>query len=77
MNAPFPPENAAFRVRRADTPDEVFFGTGDEVDKKLAEASKTAREKRMKENRAAGCSVCVGETNSGALLLQRPGSRMS
>jgi putative transposase len=59
------------------TPDEVFFGTGDEVTKKLAEARESAREKRMKEKRAAGCGVCVGETTSGALLLQRPLSRMS
>ena len=58
------------------TPDDVFFGIGDEVTKKLADARKTAREKRMKENRAARCSMCVGETESGALLLQRPRSRM-
>jgi putative transposase len=58
------------------TPDEVFFGIGDEVTKKLAVARKAAREERMKENRAAGCGVCVGETSSGALLLQRPRSRM-
>jgi putative transposase len=59
------------------TPDEVFFGTGDEVTKKLAEARVSVREKLMKENRAAGCGVCVGEASSGALLLQRPRSRMS
>jgi putative transposase len=58
------------------TPDEVFFGIGDEVTKKLAVARKAARESRMKENRAVGCGVCVGETSSGALLLQRPRSRM-
>jgi putative transposase len=58
------------------TPDEVFFGIGDEVPKRLAEARESAREKRMKENRAVGCGVCVGETSSGALLLQRPRSRM-
>jgi hypothetical protein len=56
------------------TPDEVFFGTGDEVTKKLAEAHKTARKKRMEANRAARCGVCVGEASSGALLLQRPRS---
>jgi hypothetical protein len=56
--------------------DEVFFGIGDEVTKKIAVARKAAREERMKENRAAGCGVCVGETSSGALLLQRPRSRM-
>jgi len=58
------------------TPDEVFFGIGDEVTKNLADARKMAREKRMKENRAVRCGVCVGEASSGALLLQRPQSRM-
>jgi hypothetical protein len=64
-------------IQEGQTPDEMYFGTGDEVDKKLAEARKTAREKRMKKNRAVGCGVCVGETTSGALLLQRARSRMS
>ena len=59
------------------TPDEVFFGIGDEVTKKLAEARKTARKKRMEADRAAECGVCVGEATSGALLSQRPRSRMS
>jgi len=59
------------------TPDEVFFGIGDEVAKKLAYACETAREERMRANRTAQCGVCVGETTSGALLLQRPRSRMS
>ena len=58
------------------TPDEVFFGIGDGVTKKLAEARQTAREKRTHENRAAGCSVCVGETKSKALLSQLARSRM-
>jgi putative transposase len=59
------------------TPDEVFFGIGDGVAKKLSEARKTAREERMRENRAARCGRCTGEVSSGALLLQRPRSRMS
>jgi hypothetical protein len=59
------------------TPDEVFFGIGDEVGTMLAAARKTARGKRNKENRAATCGVCVGKSNSGPLLLQRPRSRMS
>ncbi len=58
------------------TPDEVFFGIGDEVPKNLSEARKKAREQRMNANRTAQCDVCVGETSSGALLLQRPRSRM-
>jgi putative transposase len=58
------------------TPDEIFFGIGDGVPKKLANARKAARERRLKENRSAACGACVLEANSGALLLQRPRSRM-
>ena len=59
------------------TPNEMFFGTGDEVTKKLAAARKIAREERMETNLAPRCGVCVGETESSALLLQRARSRMS
>ena len=59
------------------TPDEMYFGTGDAVAAELATARNTAREERMKANRAAGCGVCVGGTDSRALQLQRPRSRMS
>jgi putative transposase len=59
------------------TPDEVFFGIGDEVSKKLCDYRKTAREVRMRGNRAARCGRCTGEISSGALLLQRPRPRMS
>ena len=58
------------------TPDEMFFGTGEEVTQELAAARKIAREERMEKNRAARCGVCVGETTLEALLLQRPRSRM-
>jgi len=59
------------------TPDEIFFGIGDEVTIRLSEARESARGKRMEANRAMRCGVCVGEASSGALLLQRPRSRMS
>jgi transposase InsO family protein len=59
------------------TPDEVFFGIGDDVARRLSEARESAREDRMRKNRAAQCGVCVRETSSGALLSQRPRSRMS
>jgi transposase InsO family protein len=62
---------------KGQTPDEVFFGIGDEVSKRLAEARESAREERMRQNRAARCGLCVGDASSGALLLQRPRSRMS
>jgi transposase InsO family protein len=59
------------------TPNEMFFGTGDEVTRKLAAARKIAREERMETNLAARCGVCVGETESRALQLRRARSRMS
>jgi putative transposase len=59
------------------TPNEMFFGIGDEVITKLTVARNMARDKRMKENRTVGCSVCVADTSSAALLLQRARSRMS
>ena len=59
------------------TPNEVFFGTGGEVTQKLSAARTSAREERMRANRTARCGVCVREASSGALLLQRPRSRMS
>ena len=62
--------------RDRQTPDEMYFGTGGAVPAELASARKAAREERMKANRAAACSVCFGETDSRALLLQRPRSRM-
>jgi putative transposase len=58
-------------------PNEMFFGSGDEVAKRLSKARDSAREERMRANRTAQCGVCVGETSSGALLLQRARSRMS
>ena len=59
------------------TPDEIFFGIGDDVAKRLSEARSSARQERMRANRTARCGVCVGETASRALLLQRARSRMS
>jgi putative transposase len=59
------------------TPNEMFYGTGDEICEELANARKFARVRRMEENRAASCGACAGEASSGALLLQRPRPRMS
>ena len=59
------------------TPNEMFFGTGDAVTRELATARKSVREKRMKENRADRCGTRLGDTGSDALLLQRARSRMS
>ena len=59
------------------TPNEVLFGTGGEVTQKLSAARTSAREERMRANRTARCGVCVRAASSGALLLQRPRSRMS
>ena len=51
------------------TPDEVFFGIGDQVTKRLSKARESARGQRMEANRAVRCGVCAEETSSGALLL--------
>ncbi len=59
------------------TPDEMYFGTGDAVAVELAIARSAAREERMKANRAVACGVCREESDPRALLLQRPRSRMS
>jgi putative transposase len=58
------------------TPDEMFFGTGDSVPSQLAVSRERARDERMKANRAAACGVCVPDADSEALLLQRPRSKM-
>jgi transposase InsO family protein len=40
------------------TPDEMYFGTGDDVPAQLAAARKAARERRLEENRAQACAAC-------------------
>jgi len=40
------------------TPDEMYFGTGDEIPGELDAAKKAAREKRMEVNRARTCPAC-------------------
>ncbi len=66
--------HAAFRGQ---TPDEMFYGTGDGVVVQLAALRNQAREERIAANRTAACGVCKSDTNSAVLQLQRPRSRMS
>ncbi|MCZ6529540.1 MAG: DDE-type integrase/transposase/recombinase [Chloroflexi bacterium] len=61
---------------QGETPDEMYFGTGGAVAFELGIARRTARDERMKANRAARCGVCIEEGDSRALQLQRPNSRM-
>jgi transposase InsO family protein len=44
---------------RGQTPDEVYFGTGDAVPDRLAERRRLARERRLAHNRAQACAVCA------------------
>ena len=60
-----------------ETPDEMYFGTGGAVAFELGIGRQTARDERMKANRAARCGACIGQSDSRALQLQRPNSRMS
>lgn len=41
------------------TPDEMYFGTGDGIPKKLEEKKLKARELRLKSNRERNCHVCL------------------
>ena len=59
------------------TPDEMYFGSGDAVVIDLAAARVRARQERMKTNRAATCGVCAGGHDFGALQLQRAECGMS
>jgi hypothetical protein len=44
---------------KGQTPDEVYFGRGDEVPNQLAEARADARARRMEANRERQCAVCA------------------
>jgi len=41
------------------TPDEIYFGTGEHVPVELEAARRQARRQRLAENRAVHCAVCV------------------
>ena len=43
---------------KGQTPDEIYFGTGDEVPDELKTAKEVARAERMEVNRARSCAVC-------------------
>ena len=44
---------------RGQTPDEIYFGIGDDVPAKLADARQAARQARLDVNRARRCAVCA------------------
>jgi len=44
---------------RGQTPDEMYYGTGDQVPKELDSARAAARNARMEVNRAMICPTCV------------------
>ena len=43
---------------RGQTPDEMYYGTGDRIPEELEAAKKSARQSRMKLNRATSCQMC-------------------
>jgi hypothetical protein len=43
---------------RGQTPDEMYFGTGDDVPEELEAARAAARPARMEENRVVACAAC-------------------
>ncbi len=44
---------------KGQTPDEMYYGTGDGIPKKLEEEKSRARELRLKSNRERNCHVCL------------------
>lgn len=50
---------------RGQTPDEMYFGTGDGVPKELDEKRRLARQARLGENRARRCEACGLNGNGG------------
>jgi hypothetical protein len=40
------------------TPDEIYFGTGDHVPAELKAAHRAAQQRRLTENRAVRCRLC-------------------
>jgi len=61
---------------RGQTPDEAYFGTGDDIPDELAAARVKARRKRLAVNQAQACSKCEAESgvNSPGMQLRRLGS---
>ena len=59
---------------RGQTPDEVYFCTGEHVVDHLARARQQARRERLATNRALSCAVCEPKSpaNSSELQLHRP-----
>jgi len=49
---------------KGQTPDEMYFGTGDDIPKKLEEARLQARELRLKSNRERNCQGCSLSVNA-------------
>ena len=49
---------------KGQTPDEMYYGTGDGIPKKLEEAKLQARELRLKSNRERNCHVCALPTSA-------------
>jgi len=43
------------------TPDEMYFGTADNIPERLAAARESARQSRLEENRRLECEACAGE----------------
>ena len=49
---------------KGQTPDEMYYGTGDDIPKTLEEANLQARELRLKSNRERNCHVCALPTSA-------------
>ena len=50
---------------RGQTPDEMYFGTGEHVSRELETSRKEARIARLKANRSVSCQTCEPSRHAG------------
>ena len=51
------------------TPDEAYFGKGDDISVKLAAARQAARARRLAENRAVTCEICTATSEPTTAIV--------
>jgi hypothetical protein len=62
-----------YNHRRCQTPNEMFFGTGNFLEAELKQARETARQSRIDVNRKRTCAACViSEPEMHTIQLDKP-----
>jgi len=59
---------------RGQTPDEIYFGSGDQIPTELKAAHQAARQRRIAENRVVRCRLCDATDRPPMHLLPAAGT---